>query len=472
MEKPSRLVVKKPLFTETVKRFTLWNFAIFLILIIALNIYIISITGFFLNKNLDIRLKHEAENIINTLEIIDDSIRVVDDKEFSEPDFQKVTGHPYFVQIYNLEKNLLIKSANISLFSPLPLRNSDNEKEPQFENLEVKDNSLRAGYFPLLNDKGRKVAYLQIATFKSEYSAILNQIILFNVFTLPAIIIIIIAASFFLAKRSVNPLNKIIETAKNISEKNLSARIEYKASSSDELGRLRDTLNNLFERMENHIKQISQFTDHASHQLINPLTAMKTQLDFILKKDRTTELYTETLLAMKEQTDRMIEVITSLLIIAREDRGFSSEKNLFDVSKQIKEIVESSFNGLNIILDLDEEVYLNGDQDKIRIALENIIDNAIKYSDNKPVNISLKTYNRTALIQVNDLGIGINDKEKEKIFERFYRGETADKLGIKGFGLGLSLAKSIIIQQGGSIKVENNVPNGTKVILSIPLNEI
>ena len=459
---------KKPLFTETVKRFTLWNFAIFLIIIIALNIYIISITGFSLNKNLDIRLKHEAENIINTLEIKDDSVRIFDNKEFEEPDFQNVTGHPYFVQIYDLDEKILIKSENISLFAPLPIKDSDDDKEQYFENLVVNDHSLHVGYFPLLNDKGKKIACLQIATFKSEYSSILNQIILFNVITLPIIIIIIIAASFFLAKRSISPLNKIIETAKNISDKNFSARIEYKASPADELGRLRDTLNNLFERMENHIKQISQFTDHASHQLINPLTAIKTQLDFILKKDRTTEQYTETLLAMKEQTDRMIEVIQSLLIIAKEDRGFSSGKNFFDVSKQIKDLVDSSFGNSNILLDLEKEVYLEVEQDKIKIALENIIDNAIKYSDSKPVNISLKTYDQSVIIEITDLGIGISDAEKEKIFERFYRGKMADKFGIKGFGLGLSLAKSIVTQQGGSIKVEDNVPNGTRFIIRFP----
>jgi len=463
---------KKPLFTETVKRFTLWNVGIFLLILIAFNIFIILITHFILNENLDVRLQHEAENIMKSFKLNNDTVTIIDKKEFEESDLNKITAHPFFLQVYSESGKILLKSSNINLFGALPLNSRRNFDDFLFEDINVYGKSLRVGYYPLIDKSTKKAAYLQLATFKEEYSSILDQIILFNLFSFPLIIIIVVIASFFLAKNSINPINKIIETAKNISASNLSLRIEHTASSVDELGKLRDTLNSLFERLEKHIKQISRFTDQASHQLMNPLTAIKTELEFILKKDRTIEQYKGTLQLMQGQTDKMISITKTLLIIARADKAMNGYKNLFNVSRILGNTITESFANSNINLNIQEDIYLKGDSEIFKLVVENLIDNAVKYSNGELVKVILKTSDGLSQIEVADLGIGISDEEKKNVFERFYRSEKVEKLGIKGYGLGLSLVKSIVIQLGGTIKIEDNIPKGTKVKISIPSVEI
>ena len=463
---------KKPLFTETVKRFTLWNVGIFLLILIAFNIFIILITHFILNENLDVRLQHEAENIMKSFKLNNDTVTIIDKKEFEESDLNKITAHPFFLQVYSESGKILLKSSNINLFGALPLNSRRNFDDFLFEDINVYGKSLRVAYYPLIDKSTKKAAYLQLATFKEEYSSILDQIILFNLFSFPLIIIIVVIASFFLAKNSINPINKIIETAKNISASNLSLRIEHTASSVDELGKLRDTLNSLFERLEKHIKQISRFTDQASHQLMNPLTAIKTELEFILKKDRTIEQYKETLQLMQGQADKMISITKTLLIIARADKAMTGYKNLFNVSRVLGNTITESFANSNINLNIQEDIYLKGDSEIFKLVVENLIDNAVKYSNGELVKVILKTSDGLSQIEVADLGIGISDEEKKNVFERFYRSEKVEKLGIKGYGLGLSLVKSIVIQFGGTIKIEDNIPKGTKVKISIPSVEI
>jgi len=463
---------KKPLFTETVKRFTLWNVGIFLLILIAFNIFIILITLLILNENLDVRLEHEAENIMKSFKLNNDTVTIIDKKEFEESDLNKITAHPFFLQVYSESGKILLKSSNINLFGALPLNSRRNFDDFLFEDINVYGKSLRVGYYPLIDKSTKKAAYLQLATFKEEYSSILDQIILFNLFSFPLIIIIVVIASFFLAKNSINPINKIIETAKNISASNLSLRIEHTASSVDELGKLRDTLNSLFERLEKHIKQISRFTDQASHQLMNPLTAIKTELEFILKKDRTIEQYKETLQLMQGQADKMISITKTLLIIARADKAMTGYKNLFNVSRILGNTITESFANSNINLNIQEDIYLKGDSEIFKLVVENLIDNAVKYSNGELVKVTLKTSDGLSQIEVADLGIGISDEEKKNVFERFYRSEKVEKLGIKGYGLGLSLVKSIVIQLGGTIKIEDNIPKGTKVKISIPSVEI
>ena len=150
---------------------------------------------------------------------------------------------------------------------------------------------------------------MQLSVYRTEASLTIRDIIIFNLLSLPVLFIIVIIASIFLVRKSMSPIKEIIHTAEKISAQNLNERINYKAESSDEIGRLRDTLNNLFERLELQVNQISQFTDHASHQLMNPLTIIKTELDYALRKDRSIDDYRNSLEQLKEQTEKMIKII-------------------------------------------------------------------------------------------------------------------------------------------------------------------
>ncbi|RKY92774.1 MAG: hypothetical protein DRQ13_10115 [Ignavibacteriae bacterium] len=458
---------KIPFLTPTVKKFTAWNVFLFLILILMVNVMFIFVTVYILHSGIDKQLQHEIEKIVTTLEVEDSVINIIDFSEFNEPSFNTVSETSFFLQIYDLTGNLLIASNNMNEFEQIPLEFDIAMDDYTFMDVDVGDNRLRTGYISLKNDDGTTAAILQLAAFENELRFIRSKMIVFNLFLLPGIILIVIVASIFLAKKSFKPINKIIETAGQISAKRLTTRIEYDADPNDELGRLRDTLNGLFNRVESYVNQLSQFTDRASHQLMNPLTAVKTELEFILKKDRSAEEYKQSLTQLLIQSDHMVKIVRTLLLLSKQEDVNDTAKSIFNLSRLIKSKVPAKLNSHNIIIQVEKDIYIKGDQDKFSMVLENLVDNAVKYSpDSDVVNVILQSNDENIELIVEDYGIGIDKNDKEKIFQRFYRGKNSEDMGIKGYGLGLSLVRTILLEMEAIIRIEDNHPSGSRFIIT------
>ncbi|MFA4923383.1 MAG: HAMP domain-containing sensor histidine kinase, partial [Ignavibacteriaceae bacterium] len=265
------------------------------------------------------------------------------------------------------------------------------------------------------------------------------------------------------------PINKIIKLANNISTTKLSERLNYKADADDELGKLRDTLNNLFNRLEEQIKRISSFTDNASHQLMTPITAINTELEYIIRNKKNGADCEQSLPVLKEQTERLISIIQSLLLLSKSEKDVLMQNSVFNLSSLINNQIRKRFEHEQIDYFIEDEIYVRGKEDYFLHALNNVVDNAIKYSPrNEKVEIRANRSLDRITITVADKGLGISDSEKEKIFERFYRSGEIEKLGIKGHGLGLSLAQAIVNVMNGSIAAKNNTPKGSVFIISLP----
>ena len=138
------------------------------------------------------------------------------------------------------------------------------------------------------------------------------------------------------------------------------------------------------------------------------------------------------------------------------------------MSKLIKANVPEQIDSHKIVIDVEDNIYIKGDSEKFLMVVENLVDNAVKYSPVKDtVFLKLKTKNEEIELIVEDNGMGIDAAEKEKIFDRFYRSSTSEKIGIRGYGLGLSLVKTILMEMGATIRIEDNDPNGSKFIITI-----
>lgn len=459
--------------TDTIRWLTTANIFLFLFILVFFNVLMISIISYLLHQSLDARLEHEIENILVTLKVENGSIEIVDYRELNEPDLREMTGNPYFLQIYNLSGEILIQSENINLFKPLPFNPERTFSNYEFEDMKLGKNLLRVAYFPLVDNNDNYLATLQLAIFEKDYMIIMSKVVKFNIILFPFVLFIVVLASIFISKRSFSPINKIIDTANKISASNLSQRIEVNAKQDDEPGRLRDTLNSLFDRIESHVDELSHFTDQASHQLMNPLTAIKSELDYLLKKERSSADYREALSILQKQTDSMISIVKTLLIIAKSGERKTEIQSVFNLSSLISNDIKTYFNTNQISYEIDNEIYVKGESDKFLMVIQNLISNAVKFSgNNDEIKVMLKKQNNSACILVKDLGIGILDEEKNKVFERFYRSERTEKLGLKGHGLGLSLAKSIVVEAKGTIEIENNKPKGTIVKINLPIVEV
>ena len=306
--------MKKFFISNTIKRIAYWNAGVMLGFYLTLLIFTLVLLNLVL---IDSRLSHEVEHINNTIATVGDSITVIHPGELLEPDLRFVTENPFFLQIYDLEGNLFVQSENLKNYEKILLGFPNNFSPYYFESFIIKKEHIRTIYKPLYNSSDKHIGYLQLSTFHASFNRVLVNIFWFNIILLPIIVLAIIYLSIFLAKKSYNPINRIIDLSNSISATNLSKRLDYNAEPDDELGKLKNTLNSLFERLEDQIKEISQFTDNASHQLMTPLTAIKTELDYILKRDHTVEEYRDTCNILKDQADRMIVMVRTMLIMSR-----------------------------------------------------------------------------------------------------------------------------------------------------------
>jgi signal transduction histidine kinase len=177
--------------------------------------------------------------------------------------------------------------------------------------------------------------------------------------------------------------------------------------------------------------------------------------------------YKDTLTMLNAQTDKMISIIKSLLIIAKYSSNNEAYKSVFKISKVIDDLVKPVFKNQNIDYEIADDLYVRGSYEGFQIVMENLIENAIKYSQpNSKVIVKAENMNNEITIRVVDFGAGIIDEDKEKIFERFYRTAFSLKENIQGYGLGLCLAKTIVNSMEGKIKVEDNYPAGSKFIIN------
>jgi signal transduction histidine kinase len=428
----------------------------------------IIITVYILHSVIDKRITHEIDKVIATLEIKDSVIKIIDFSELSEHSFNSIEDGSFFLQVYDLRGNILISSNNLKHYDVIPFIYDVEPNEVKFSDLDVGEDRLRMGCQSLPNERGDEVAILQLVTFETELKTIRDKHIEFNLYLLPGLILIVIVVSILIAKKSFKPINYIIETAERISAKKLSSRIVYETKSGDELGRLRDTLNGLFDRIESYVNQLSQFTDHASHQLMNPLTAVKTELEFILKHDRTTEEYKQSLKQLLEQSDHMVKIVRTLLLLTKQEKGTETNKTVFNLSKLIKSNIPSEIQSHLIKIEVADDIYIRGDSEKFLMVIANLVDNAVKYSLNKePVTVKLEEKDDYIELIIEDNGIGIEPMEKSQVFNKFYRGKASETIGIKGHGLGLSLVKTILLEMGANIKIEDNLPKGSRFIVTI-----
>lgn len=219
-------------------------------------------------------------------------------------------------------------------------------------------------------------------------------------------------------------------------------------------------------------KKQKEFIADASHELRTPLTVIQTNLDVMMSDEEGTIEENEMWLDNAySETKVMANMIDQLLTLAKID---ANENNLDMMELSLSEIVENVCDNMKIIAknknikmltDIEENVIMKGDYDKIRRLVVILIDNAIKYTQEGSVSIKLYTDRRFKVLSVADTGIGICEEDKTRIFDRFYRTDKARNRKFGGTGLGLSIAKWIVQSHRASIDVESKIGEGSTFIV-------
>jgi heavy metal sensor kinase len=285
---------------------------------------------------------------------------------------------------------------------------------------------------------------------------------------------------YWLAGRATRPLARIIDTTARLHPSNLEERLQIRGT-RDELDRLSQTVNALLDRIAAYITQNRQFTANAAHELRSPLAAIQNSLEVGLNADRSADEYHELLGETLEECGVLRDLVNQMLLLAESDAGrLEISPDAFRL-EQVAQKSHEMFVGvaeaadLKLQLDCPEPVLVYGNASRLRQVVNNLVDNAIKFSrPDGTITVSVRReHGRHAVLEVVDTGTGITEEDLPHVFERFYRGDKSrqrkDRSG--GTGLGLSICRSIVIAHSGTIKVESTLGQRTAFTVTLPLAE-
>jgi signal transduction histidine kinase len=222
-------------------------------------------------------------------------------------------------------------------------------------------------------------------------------------------------------------------------------------------------------------KQSSNFLLSITHELKSPIASIRLGFETLQRKKLSEE---QALVLLKNginDTDRLNNLVSDLLLSARLESTYQLNTELFSLEILIEECVQllkQKFPSATIKVSLLQEMpEILADYSAIRSVIINLLENAIKYSDSKPeISIGLSSTNERYNIEISDVGIGIDQSERKKIFEKFYRVGNEDQRKTKGTGLGLYIVDQIVRAHNGTITVASNQPKGTIFNVFLPFN--
>lgn len=315
---------------------------------------------------------------------------------------------------------------------------------------------------------------------------------------LPIVLIFVIYIGYRIIKRAFKPVENISNLAVEIGRKNdLSKRIDI-GRNKDEIQKMSIAFNSMLDGLESASLKEKQFTSDVSHELRTPVSVIKAESEYALEFGDSIEDMKESVEIINKQAGKMTDMINQLLNISRMDRMENIEKKNINLSELMNSIAEeqkliTSKENINLIIDIEKNIMIQGDELLIHRAVNNLFSNAVKFTENeivftvkkinklperftKPVINNAKTSNRNLMsnewceIVVKDNGPGISEEYHDKIWDRFFQtDESRTKKRNDGSGLGLSIVKQIIDIHNGYVSLNSDIGQGSefKIFLSI-----
>ncbi|UUV17288.1 ATP-binding protein [Fusobacteria bacterium ZRK30] len=303
--------------------------------------------------------------------------------------------------------------------------------------------------------------YLLITDYEEYFKVLMQVLIIIELLS----IFIAIFLGIRIGNKVITPINRISDLTEKITAENLDQRLPI-GDQPDEISRLSKLINTMFERLDQSFDDQRDFVSNISHELRTPIAVMKGYLDLYRKVGPDNkELLEEAMTAIEEENESMNRMIEKLLFMARKDiENFKLNIDTIDIKNLFKKLkndygsIEES-GGLKTSVESDS--LLKCDQDILIQILRALIDNAIKYGENKGIELGYYERPAEAVIYVKDFGNGIDSGEIDKIFDRFYRGDKSRNRDNGSVGLGLSIVKKLTELHGCEVNVKSKIGEGT-----------
>jgi heavy metal sensor kinase len=378
-------------------------------------------------------------------------------------------------EVWSENKELLLRHW------PVPEGNfKDVLPPPQTSTLKFATVELERGLFLRVMERpgrvqGRSVI-IRVFRDETEMRRTLSEIVEVSMLGFPLAGALAAIGGYLVATRSLAPLSAMAQQARRITSESLSKRLPN-PNPNDELGRLASVFNETLTRLEASFAELQRFTADASHELRSPLTALRAVGEVALRDGHDPAMLRETIGSMLEEAERLTDLVDALLTLARMDATKSGatleEVNIATLLEEIRDQFEvlASEEGQTLAVTSDHNVSVQADRTLLRLALVNLVHNAIRHSPSSS-KISLAAARRPHGIEisVSDTGPGIAPEYQEKIFEPFFRLDKArSRSGGGGVGLGLAIARRAVERTGGRIIVESKSNRGSVFRIALPL---
>jgi heavy metal sensor kinase len=332
-------------------------------------------------------------------------------------------------------------------------------------------------YCRLIINQGEPIAVIQVGESLAQLHTLLHSLIAALLITGGLVLLLCAIGSYWLAAQAFAPFQRLSETTRKIKTGDLHQRVQVPAS-QDEVQYLAETLNEMLAALELAFQRQRRFVADASHELRTPVSVIRNKVDIALLGTPTLPTTMAVLQEIRAETDRFSHLLSDLLALARGDEGkarFERETVRLD---QVVEMVASTAETLasekqiQLELLLSEPVTLIGDEARLIQVVLNLVDNALRYTNpGGKVTVQVSQTETSALLSVEDTGIGIAQEHLPHIFERFYRADPSRRLtGGSSTGLGLAIVDWVVRAQGGSVAVESRVGKGSRFTVTLPLS--
>jgi len=298
---------------------------------------------------------------------------------------------------------------------------------------------------------------------------------------LPIALIAAAFAGYRFAIKVLNPLERMAGLTEHITARRLNERIPVK-NPEDELGHMALVLNELLERLQESFEKLQRFTSDVSHELRTPLAAIRSVGEVGLQEEHDAEKYRDIIGSMLEEVAKLTAMIDTLLTIAHAESGaIQLQQTTFALMDLVQEgiavvgvLAEDKKQTLSVTG--DQGALVHADRAFLRMALINLLDNAVKYSPSgSSIHVSLHIVGSDTgpgqflELAIQDEGAGIPEGAQQRVFDRFYRLDEARSRDSGGFGLGLPIAKWVVEAHEGTINVKTSFPTGAIFCIKLPV---
>lgn len=330
-------------------------------------------------------------------------------------------------------------------------------------------------YSRTVADDGKVFAIIQVGASLNQVQNVLKQVTTELLVAAFCVLLLGALGSYWLAGRAFAPIRRLIEVARTIKAGDLRQRVPVPRT-SDEVQALALTFNEMLAGLEQTLNRQRRFVSDASHELRTPVAVIRSKTDLALQQPGELEEYVTVLRQINGESERLGRLVSDLLALARADEG----KNHFEMETVplhlLAEAVAANAEPLALERDIslrveaDSPVNVRGDEARLIQVIMNLLDNAIRYTNaGGSVTLSVASTRDQATLTVRDTGIGIQPEHLPRIFDRFYRVDSArtHKLDSNS-GLGLSIVDWIVRVHHGTIDVESQPGHGSTFVVTLP----